>query len=407
MKLYEDLVYRGLIQDISSEKLKDKLNEGGMTFYIGTDPTADSLHIGHYSTFLMSTRLKRAGHNPVLLVGGGTGLIGDPRPTSERPMITKEEVEHNFECLKKQASTVFGFDVVNNNDWYKDINFIDFLRDVGKYFNVSYMLAKDTVKRRLDTGITYTEFSYMLMQALDFLHLYQTKNVTLQVAGSDQWGNITSGIELVRKKLNKEVYGFTMPLVTKSDGTKFSKSEGKAIWLDKSKTSSYELYQFFYNTEDSMVIEYLKKLTLLEKEVIDKLEIAVKEEPHKREAQLALAKFVIEFLHGENAFDEAISIAKALFENNISSLKEQELIDALSEVQNFIVDLEKDLSTNLLENKIISSRRELNEFYASGTILVNDKKIFENISNLTSELLFDKYIVIKKGKKNYYLGKVN
>ena len=271
MKIYDELVWRGLIKDVSSPDLEEKLNNGGMTFYIGTDPTGDSLHIGHFSSFLISKRLKEAGHNPILLVGGATGLIGDPKPDTERPMITKETVEHNFACLKKQAQDLFGFEVVNNYDWSKDLNFIDFLRDYGKYFNINYMLNKDIVKRRLDAGITYTEFSYMIMQAMDFEWLYNNKNCVMQVAGQDQWGNITAGIELIRKKDGKEAYGFTMPLLTKSDGTKFGKTNGKAIWLDREKTSPYEMYQFFINSEDDKVIDYLKFLTFLSKEEIEEL----------------------------------------------------------------------------------------------------------------------------------------
>ena len=257
MTLVEDLKWRGLIKDISSPELEEKLNQGGLTFYIGTDPTADSLHVGHLSSFLISKRLKEAGHHPILLVGGGTGMIGDPRPTTERAMISKEQVRHNFECLRKQVEDIFGFEVVNNNDWYQDINVIDFLRDYGKYFNVNYMLDKDIIRRRLDSGITYTEFSYMILQALDFKHLHECNGVDLQCAGSDQWGNITAGIDLIRKSTGDEVYGFTMPLVTDSQGKKFGKSEGNALWLDKTKTSSYKLYQFFVNVEDSMVINYL------------------------------------------------------------------------------------------------------------------------------------------------------
>ena len=258
MTFYEELVWRGLIQDISSPDLIDKLNEGGLTFYIGTDPTADSMHIGHYSSFLISKRLAQHGHHPLLLVGGATGLIGDPKPDAERPMITKEEVEHNIQGLKKQAEDIFGFEVVNNWDWTKDINVIDFLRDYGKYFNVGYMLAKDKVRSRLESGITYAEFSYMILQALDFLYLYENRNCVLQVAGSDQWGNITSGIELIKKKIGKEAYGMVMPLVTDSTGKKFGKTEGNALWLDKNKTTSYEMYQYLINLEDSMIIDYLK-----------------------------------------------------------------------------------------------------------------------------------------------------
>ena len=297
MGIYEELEWRGLIKDCSSPEIKEKLNAGGMTFYIGTDPTGDSLHIGHFSSFLISKRLKDAGHNPVLLVGGGTGLIGDPKPDSERPMITKEEVQHNFDCLSKQATKLFGFKVVNNYDWLHSFSYLEFLRDVGKYFNINYMLNKDIIKRRLDEGITYTEFSYMLLQAYDFLHLYENEDVTLQVAGQDQWGNITAGIELIRKKLGKEAYGFTMPLLTKSDGSKFGKTNGKAIWLDANKTSPYEMYQFFINSEDEKVIDYLKFLTFLSREEIEELERSNKEEPHLRLAHKALAKEVITFIH--------------------------------------------------------------------------------------------------------------
>ena len=269
MKLYDELKWRGLIKDVTSSELEEKLNNGGMTFYIGTDPTADSLHIGHLSSFLISKRLANAGHHPILLIGGASGRIGDPRPTTDRVMKTVEEVEHNIECLSKQVKELFGFEVVNNYDWSKDINFIDFLRDYGKYFNINYMLDKDIIRRRLETGITYTEFSYMIMQALDFLHLYETKNCTLQVAGSDQWGNITAGVDLIKKKLGKEAYAFTMPLVTDSTGKKFGKSEGNALWLDKTKTSSYEIYQFLINAEDEKVIDYLKIYTFLTKEEIE------------------------------------------------------------------------------------------------------------------------------------------
>ena len=306
MNCYEDLKWRGLIQDISSPELINKLNEGGLTFYIGTDPTADSMHIGHYSSFLISKRLANYGHHPILLVGGATGLIGDPKPDSERPMITKEEVAHNFEGLKSQAEKIFGFEVVNNYDWTKDINVIDFLRDYGKYFNVNYMLAKDKVKSRLETGITFAEFSYMILQALEFLYLFENRGVTLQVAGSEQWGNITSGIELIRKKLDKEAYGMVMPLVTDSTGKKFGKTEGNALWLDKNKTSSYELYQYLINLEDSMIIDYLKKLTFLSKEEIEALEIENNEHPELRKAHKALAKEIITHLHGKEEYEKAV-----------------------------------------------------------------------------------------------------
>ena len=256
MTVFEELKWRGLIKDISSPELEEKLNKGGLSFYIGTDPTADSLHVGHLSSFLISKRLKEAGHHPYLLVGGATGMIGEPRPTKERAMISKEQVSKNIAGLTKQVKELFGFDVVNNYEWTKDINVLDFLRDYGKYFNINYMLNKDIIRRRLESGITYTEFSYMLLQALDFKYLHEHKGVDMQCAGSDQWGNITAGIDLIRKSTGDEVYGFTMPLVTDSQGNKFGKSEGNALWLDKNKTSSYEIYQFLINAEDEKVIDY-------------------------------------------------------------------------------------------------------------------------------------------------------
>ena len=321
MTFYDELVWRGLVQDISSPELIDKLNEGGLTFYIGTDPTADSMHIGHYSSFLISKRLAKHGHHPLLLVGGATGLIGDPKPDAERPMITYEEVAKNIEGLKKQAEDIFGFEVVNNYDWTKDINVIDFLRDYGKYFNVNYMLAKDKVKSRMESGITYAEFSYMILQALDFLWLYEHRDCTLQVAGSDQWGNITSGIELIRKKLDKTAYGMVMPLVTDSTGKKFGKTEGNALWLDKNKTSSYEMYQYLINLEDSMIIDYLKKLTFLTPEEIMDIEKQHNEAPHLRLAHKTLAREIITDLHGEEEYNKAVQISQALFGGDLKVKK--------------------------------------------------------------------------------------
>ena len=328
MKIYDELVWRGLIQEISSPDLIERLNNGGMTFYIGTDPTADSMHIGHYSSFLICKRLARAGHHPLLLVGGATGLIGDPKPTAERPIISKEEVEKNIKGLTEQAKKIFGFEVVNNWDWTKDINICDFLRDYGKYFNVNYMLAKDHVKSRMEVGITFAEFSYMLLQAMDFYYLYKNYNCELQVAGSDQWGNITSGIELIRKKLDKEAYGMVMPLVTDSTGKKFGKSEGNALWLDENKTSSYELYQYLINLEDSMIIDYLKKLTFLRKEEIEEIEKKNNEHPEERIAHKALAREIITDLHGEESYLEAVKIAESSFSGDIKNFTEKEILDA-------------------------------------------------------------------------------
>lgn len=404
MKIYEELKWRGLIQDISSPELIDKLNEGGLTFYIGTDPTADSMHIGHYSSFLISKRLAKAGHHPILLVGGATGLIGDPKPDAERPMITKEEVEHNFKGLKKQAEEIFGFEVVNNWDWTKEINVIDFLRDYGKYFNVNYMLAKDKVKTRLESGITFAEFSYMILQALDFLYLYENRGVTLQVAGSDQWGNITSGIELVRKKLDKEVYGMVMPLVTDSTGKKFGKTEGNALWLDKNKTSSYEMYQYLINLEDSMIIDYLKKLTFLSKEEIEQIEKEHNECPEKRIAQQALAREIITDLHGKEEYEKALKMSEALFSGNVKDLTVSDIDLLFKDAEKKELTEELNIVDLLVNLGICSSKREAREFVSGGTISINGDKE-TNLERVLSksDAIEGKYIIVRRGKKKYFL----
>ena len=405
MTLFEDLKWRGLIKDITSPELEKKLNEGGMTFYIGTDPTADSMHIGHLSSFLISKRLKDAGHNPILLIGGATGRIGDPRPTSEREMKTFEEIEFNIKGLTEQAKNLFGFEVVNNYDWSKDINFIDFLRDYGKYFNVNYMLDKDIIRRRLETGITYTEFSYMIMQALDFLYLFETKNCTLQVAGSDQWGNITAGVDLIRKKTGKEAYAFTMPLVTDKYGNKFGKSEGNALWLDKNKTSSYEIYQYLINSDDEKVIHYLKVFTFLPKEEIERLEKSNNEQPELREAHKALAREVITFIHSEEDFIEAEKISKALFTDEIKTLSAKTIKDNFKDVPNFEITEDINLVDMLVTNNICSSKREAREMVNGNAISINNEKINDLEYVVSKENAIDnEIIIIKKGKKKYYLG---
>lgn len=387
MTCYEDLKWRGLIQDISDEALIDKLNNEKLTFYIGTDPTADSMHIGHYSSFLISKRLAKYGHKPILLVGGATGLIGDPKPTAERPMISYEEVEKNIKGLTKQAEEIFGFEVVNNYDWTKNINVIDFLRDYGKFFNVGYMLAKDKVRSRMETGITYAEFSYMILQALDFMHLYENNGCTLQVAGSDQWGNITAGIELVRRKLGKEVYGMVMPLVTDSNGVKFGKTEGNALWLDKEKTSSYELYQYLINLEDSMIISYLKSLTFLSKEEIEEIEKRHKEKPELREAQKTLAYEIIKNLHGEEEAKKAKEKSEALFgKMDTSSLEEEEIE---TKVGSTILDV-------LTASNLALSKSEARRLVEQGGVKVDEEKVLDPNYKIEKEV-----VVIQKGKKAF------
>ena len=406
MTLVEELKWRGLIKDISSPELEEKLNKGGLTFYIGTDPTADSLHVGHLSSFLISKRLKEAGHNPILLVGGGTGMIGDPRPTTERAMISKEEVRHNFESLKAQVEKIFGFEVVNNNDWYKDINVIDFLRDYGKFFNINYMLDKDIIRRRLDSGITYTEFSYMILQALDFKWLHENKGVNMQCAGSDQWGNITAGIDLIRKSTGDEVYAFTMPLVTDSQGKKFGKSEGNALWLDKEKTSSYQLYQFFTNVEDSMVIDYLKIYTFLSKEEIEEYERKNNEHPELREAHKALAREIITFLHGKEEYEKAVNLADHLFNNKFADLSKKDIEELFGNENIKEVEANQSILDLVVALGAASSKREAREFVSNGAISINGEKVTD-INTIVDNSMFieDTYIVVKRGKKNNYIGK--
>ena len=405
MTLYEDLKWRGLIKDEAGENLEELLNKGGITFYLGTDPSADSLHVGHLSSFLTAKRLEMGGCHPIILIGGATGLIGDPRPTTERAMISKEAVIHNYDCLYKQIHDLFGYEIVNNYDWSKDINFIDYLRDYGKFFNINYMLDKDIIRRRLDSGITYTEFSYMIMQALDFLWLFEHKGCTMQAAGSDQWGNITAGIDLIRKKTGKEAYGFTMPLVTDKNGKKFGKSEGNAIWIDKNKTSSYELYQYFLNSEDEMVEKYLKIYTFLSKEEIEKIIKEHKQKPELRQAQKILAKEIVTFLHGSDAAKRAIEMSEALFTGQIKKFNKKEILDVFKGIPSFEVENNINIIDMLVNNKIASSKREAREFINAGSITINEEKITDENYIVNKEIAIDNEIlVVRRGKKKYFIG---
>lgn len=404
MTLFEDLKWRGLVQEISNPDLIDKLNNEKITFYIGTDPTADSLHIGHYSSFLLAKRLKQYGHHPIMLVGGATGLIGDPRGKGERKLETFETIQKNYVKLRDQVERIFGCETVNNYDWVKDINVISFLRDYGKHFTVNYMLDKDKVKKQLENGLSFTEFSYMIIQALDFKHLYETKNVTLQVAGSDQWGNITSGIELIRKTLGVEVYGMTMPLVLDEQGNKIGKSEGNAVWLDKEKTSAYFLYQYLINTDDTVVIDYLKKLTLLSREEIEKLEESNNKEPHLREAHKALAKEVITDLHGEEEYLKAQKISQVLFSGNLKELSKEELNDAFMNLPSFKIEKDYNIVDLLVDASICSSKREAREFVNNNSISINGEKINDLDYIVKKEnAITDNKTVIRKGKKKYFI----
>lgn len=405
MNFFEELKWRGLIDNVTSPEVEDEINNGELTFYIGTDPTADSLHIGHYSSLLMAKRLQQHGHHPIMLVGGATGFIGDPKATGERNMLTAEVLQHNYDALHKQIDSLWGFEMVNNLDWTKDITIIDFLRDYGKYFNVNYMINKETVKKRLDSGISYTEFSYMILQSLDFLKLYETKNCRMQIGGQDQWGNITSGLELIRKKCGADVkcYGLTMPLITKADGTKFGKSETGTVWLDAKKTSPYELYQFLFNTEDDKVIEYLKKLTFLSVAEIEELERSLKEEPHKREAQKALACQVVCDLHGEEGLNAALSITQALFSGRLNELDESMRKDAIMNMEKISAPAGLSLLDLLVNTKIASSKREGREWIKGNSIALNGVKVTdpEKIVDL-EDAYTGNALIVRRGKKRYY-----
>lgn len=410
MTLYEDLEYRGLIKDVASKNLKEVLDGEPISFYWGTDPTADSLHVGHYSSLITAKRLAKAGHHPILLVGGATGLIGDPRPTAEREIISKEVVEKNIEGIKKQVNDIFGgnVEVVNNYDWFKDIDLISFLRDTGKYININYMLDKDIIRRRLETGITFAEFTYTLMQGYDYLYLNETKNVTLECAGSDQWGNITTGVDLINKKLGKEVNAFTMPLILDAAGNKFGKSEGNALWLDKNKTSSYKLFQYLINTDDTKVEEYLKVFTFLTKEEIDSVMKKHNEKPEDRVAQRTLAKEFITDLHGKEEYEKAEKISKALFTDEIYSLSKEDILIALEGVPTFKLSSSETILDILVNNNICQSRREAREFLTAGAIKVNNVQIKdENELIDNSKFIDNSILIIKKGKKNYYIGIYN
>ncbi len=386
MTFFEELKWRGIIKDLSSPELENLLNNESLTFYLGTDPTADSLHIGHYASFVTAKRLMLHGHKPIILVGGATGLIGDPRPTAEREIISKETVEKNIIGLTKQVKMLLDekCEVVNNYDWTKDITFIDFLRDIGKYINVNYMLNKDIISRRLDTGITYAEFSYTLLQGYDFLHLYKNKNCVLQAAGSDQWGNITTGIELIRKILGKEAYGFTMPLILDKQGKKFGKSEGNALWLDKEKTSPYKIYQYLINSDDTKVEEYLKVFTFLSKEEIESIMEEQNKAPELRLAQKTLAFEVVKDLHGVEEAQIARQTSIDIFSGKMNDEMPTKKVSS-SEIN--ILDL-------LVSTNLSPSKSEARRLVIQGGIKVNNEKV----SDPNALIKIDNTIV-SKGKK--------
>ncbi len=386
MTFFEELKWRGIIKDVSSPELENLLNNESLTFYLGTDPTADSLHIGHYASFVTAKRLMLHGHKPIILVGGATGLIGDPRPTAEREIISKETVEKNIIGLTKQVKMLLDekCEVVNNYEWTKDITFLDFLRDIGKYINVNYMLNKDIISRRLDTGITYAEFSYTLLQGYDFLHLCKNKNCVLQAAGSDQWGNITTGIELIRKILGKEAYGFTMPLILDKQGKKFGKSEGNALWLDKEKTSPYKIYQYLINSDDTKVEEYLKVFTFLSKEEIESIMEEQNKAPELRLAQKTLAFEVVKDLHGVEEAQIARQTSIDIFSGKMNDEMPTKKVCS-SEIN--ILDL-------LVSTNLSPSKSEARRLVIQGGIKVNNEKVID-----PNALIKIDNTIVSKGKK--------
>ena len=414
MNLYDDLKWRGLIKDVSNEEeAKRLLNEESVKFYCGFDPTGESLTVGHLVQIVRMLLLEKYGHTPIVLIGGATGLIGDPRQTSERKLLTLEESLKNADKIKNQLSLFLDPEksiFVNNYDWIKNIDMISFLRDYGKHFSINYMLAKDTVQKRLDVGISYTEFSYMLIQAIDFLHLYRTHDCKIQFGGSDQWGNITTGLELIRKLEGEEskAVGLSSPLLLKADGSKFGKSESGALWLDKDLTSPYEIYQYFVNASDQDVMNYLMTLTLLSKEEIENLEEKLKTAPELREAQKKLAEEVTELVHGKQALNEALRVTHALFSGDFNDLNESEfkMIEKTLDVAHLSSGTE--LIDALVETKLASSKREARQFITSNAVSINGEKIDDLAYTLKQEQTYhNRYVMMRRGKKKYALVILN
>lgn len=417
MDLLQDLKWRGLIyQQTDEESLKDLISKEKISLYCGVDPTADSMHIGHMVPFLTLRRFQQHGHRPVVLVGGATGLIGDPSGKSEeRNLQTLEAVQKNVEGIQKQLAAIFNFDgengavMVNNYDWAGSMDIVTFLRDIGKHIGVNYMLAKDTIASRLDSGISFTEFTYTILQAMDFNHLYENFNCKLQVGGSDQWGNITSGLELIRKMQpeGSKAYGVTIPLVTKADGTKFGKTEGGAVWLDAKKTTPYEFYQFWINAADADVVKYLKYFTFLSHEEIEALERSVEEEPHLRKAQKALAEEMTRLIHGEDSLQQAIKITQALFSGDVRSLSASEIEQGFKDVPSFnSTEADANLVDLLVAAKISPSKRQAREDITNGAVTVNGERITDTSYVLqNTDRIEGQFTIIRRGKKKYSLIK--
>jgi tyrosyl-tRNA synthetase len=419
MNLLEDLQWRGLVADCTDiAGLGQRLSNGPIALYCGFDPTGDSLHVGHLMGQLMLRRFQLAGHHPIALAGGATGMIGDPSGrSSERNLLTREQLSHNINCIKKQLSRLLDFEaptnrarLVDNAEWTAPLSFLEFLRDVGKHFSVNMMIGKDSVRSRMEgeAGISYTEFSYMLLQAFDFCHLRQTAACELQVGGSDQYGNITAGTDLIRKKLGVPAWGLTFPLITKSDGTKFGKTASGAVWLDPEKTSPYRFYQFFINTEDSMVLEYLKKFTLLSREAIESLAAAHAQDPGSRSAQKALAREVTTLVHGTSACDDALRASEIMFGGRLDGITEKIFKDVVGEIPTKEFDGAKldgtgaPIADLVIQAGLAPSKGQARKDIEAGGIYLNNVRVADVARSVTrADLLFSRYLLLRKGKRSY------
>ncbi|WP_249872022.1 tyrosine--tRNA ligase [Oceanobacillus saliphilus] len=419
MDILQDLESRGLIhQTTDREGLEKHLQENQVTLYCGFDPTADSLHIGHLVPLTMLKRFQQAGHKPIALIGQGTGMIGDPSGrSSERSLNTSEVVKGYADKIKEQIRRLVDLDAednpvqsINNYDWLGSMTVIDFLRDAGKYFGINYMLAKESVSARIEQGITYTEFSYMILQSLDFLKLYEKKNCTMQIGGSDQWGNITAGMELIRRSRENvdeeiKVFGLTVPLITKADGTKFGKTAGNAVWLDAEKTSPYEFYQFWINTDDRDVIKFLRYFTFLSVEEISVLEEEVANRPENRVAQKRLAEEMTKTVHSEAALEQAEKISAALFSGDLKQLSVEEIKQGFKDVPTYQAEkADIGLIDLLVNSSISSSKRQAREDVKNGAVYINGDRVQEIDYVLTAEdRIEDTFTIVRRGKKKYFL----
>lgn len=409
MNFIEELAWRGLLKDVTNRENLEKRMETPITLYCGYDPTADSLHVGHLQQLILLKRYQKEGHHPIALIGGATGMIGDPRPTTERSLLSNEDLQHNIKCLGEQISSILNSDnnpvkIVNNADWLGNLGMLEFLRDYGKFFSINTMLAKDTIASRLSTGISFTEFSYTILQAIDYLHLYENYDVELQIGGSDQWGNLVSGTDLIRKVKGHEVevFGATSYLITKSDGSKFGKSEGDNIWLDPAKTDAYTFYQYFVNCSDDDIVDFTRRLSMKTPTEIDELEASFKLEPHKRSMQKALAYELTLLLHGQSGLDLAMKMTDALFSGNVQDLSGDQIKSAFSDANAISVSDDQNIVNLLIETKIMPSKREARQMINQGAISINGEIIKDLEFTITKAAAFDERItLVRRGKKNY------